>query len=798
MSPPKRRRPPAARARRRDALLLAGAVLFLALCFGKLEAFAGWDETFYLGQLSSLVEDGDVDVRNDALHSRLVPLELRRLLVTTLPGGGLMNTFGIGQALVYAPAYLAALPLRPWLGPERWNRAQLAALHLLALALTFAVVWFLFLWLRRAGLGRRRARLAALALLLGTPLLIYGVRSYTMSHLASAVAACLLVAAVHRLERRPTSLSAAACGVALGLAALVRWQDLLLGVILAVPAARLWRARAPLRRWLALAAAGGAGFVFVAALQCRVWGIERGEFLALPQGSDYFRLGAPRLGEFLFSGLSGLVPWTPLLALATAGLLLPWRLRLPRTWAWSGLAAILLQIYLSAAVADWWAGASYGQRRLTSTLPLVALGVANLVRRRGARWAPVVLALVCGWGLFTASVYRRGVQDLAPIFLGRPAGASSSGADRAGAIVQDPAAARRVARSWPLNPRLPDYRARLGEPPGAAGRALTLVLMASTVLGVALCAARPRRRRTRSMSAASATLVVVGALAALAHLRLAFGARPDPAERAAWREFALAAAAPRPDYARLDREIERLDAAGDAAPEAADAYRYVHLFSLWQRRLPGRGATALQALAARGLPAAEELERWAAAAGPGGRMLVVVPGRAGGVGPDVPPRRVVLRRIEPLATRALAVDFELELGGPAAAPAALVALVANDAPIFELGLAADGAATLRTALAEARVPGPWARGGRYQVRLVWRRPEERVDLEIWQGPARLRALSALGARAAAPRGEMVLRLGGTPPAGTTAAGAAPSAAVLDLRVAVAADPLPVVSKPESE
>ncbi|HZI63414.1 MAG TPA: hypothetical protein VFE44_01470, partial [Thermoanaerobaculia bacterium] len=197
------RRQPGEGARRRDALRLALAVLLLALCFGKLAAFSGWDETYYLGQLSSLVEDGDLDLRNDALHSRLVPFELRRLLLTTLPGGGLLNTFGVGQSLVYAPAYLAGLPLRALAGAERWNRAQLAALHLLALALTLAVAWFLFVWLRRAGLERRIALLGALALLLGTPLLVYGVRSYTMSHLASAAAACLFVAAVHRLERRP-------------------------------------------------------------------------------------------------------------------------------------------------------------------------------------------------------------------------------------------------------------------------------------------------------------------------------------------------------------------------------------------------------------------------------------------------------------------------------------------------------------------------------------------------------------------------------------------------------------------
>ncbi len=787
-----RRRRRGGRARRRDALRLAVAVLVLALCFGRLAAFDGWDETYYLGQLSSLVEDGDVDLRNDALHSRLVPFEMRRLLLTTLPGGGLMNTTGVGQALVYAPAYLAGLPLRPLAGAERWNRAQLAALHLLALALGIAIVWFLYAWLRRAGLRRPPALLGAVALLLGTPLLVYGVRSYPMSHLASAGAACLFVAAVHRLERRPRALAAAACGVVLGLVALVRWQDLLLGVALAVPAARLWRARAPLRRWLALTAAGGAGFALVASLQSRVWGIERGELVALPQGTAFFRLDAPQLGHLLLSGLSGLVPWTPLIAIATAALLLPWRLRLPRVWAWSGLAAILLQFYLSASVGDWWGGAAYGPRRLTSTLPFLALGVANLARSRLRSWAPWVLAAACVWGVFTANVYRRGVQDLAPVFLGRP---SEGGSERAGAIVHDPAAARRAARSWPLNPRLLDYRARPGEPPSAVGRVGTLALMTLGAIGAARGLAARRRGPWHGGLAAAAG---IAALAALAHLRLATGVRPDAAERAAWREFALAAAAPRPDYALLERTIESQENAADGAAPAAvgagDAYRYLHLFSLWQRRLPGRGATALEALAARGYPAAAELRRWADAAGPRGEMLVVVPGRAAALGGGGSPRRVPLRRVEPLGTGALAIDLDVQIAGPPRAPLAVAALLAAETAIFELAVLPDGETALRTPHVEARAPGPWARGGRFHVHLVWNRPEERVELEIRQGPALLRSIAAPAARAAAPRGELAVQLGGPAPGGS-AAPPAPLGTAFDLRVAVAATPLPVVSKP---
>src|SRR5262249_41945312 len=156
----------------------------------------GWDDSYYLLQVSSLAEDGDLDLRNDALHAALAPRDLQQFLTATLASGTLKNTFSIGSTVLWLPAYAARLPLRrpPAAGvAPRWTPAQLAALHLLSLALLTGVVWFLFRLLLHAGVGWPLAVLAAGAILAGTPLAVYGPAIYTMAHLPSAVTTSLLL-----------------------------------------------------------------------------------------------------------------------------------------------------------------------------------------------------------------------------------------------------------------------------------------------------------------------------------------------------------------------------------------------------------------------------------------------------------------------------------------------------------------------------------------------------------------------------------------------------------------------------
>jgi hypothetical protein len=189
-------------------------VLGLSLGLARLHDYRGWDQTFYLAQTSSLAEDGDVDLRDDFLHLQREPSTLLRALTTLRPNGAIENTFPIGTSVLWLPAYGLAMPLRGLTDEPtvRWSQVQLVALHLLSLSLMVWLVWAFDRWLRRMGIARRPAALAALALVLGTPLVIYGLRSYAGSHLATTVAVMLLVMATLKLEGRPTAAAALLLG----------------------------------------------------------------------------------------------------------------------------------------------------------------------------------------------------------------------------------------------------------------------------------------------------------------------------------------------------------------------------------------------------------------------------------------------------------------------------------------------------------------------------------------------------------------------------------------------------------
>jgi|HubBroStandDraft_3_1064219.scaffolds.fasta_scaffold00718_7 hypothetical protein len=623
--------PPRPRHRAAAAAVIAVAFAFgLFALRGEVRSRAGADDSYYLLQTSSLIEDGDLDLRNDVLASGFALHDRLALLTQTTPAGSLENEFSVGPALIWSPAYLAGLALRrtaPGEAAVRWSAAQRAALHLLSLLLLAGLAWFMLRLYALAGpaapLGA--GALAVAALLLGTPLLVYATSVYTMAHLPSAVAAALLVAAALALERNPVATRALLAGGALALVFLVRWQDLVFAALIAAALARR-----PWRRAGALALWAGLGFLVVASVQLHAWRLERGGWLAVPdpQGAGSFQWAHPALASFLSSGRSGLLAWSPVFALAAAGLLLPWRCRLPRRWAFAALAVLAAEIYLSAARGDWWGGHSFGPRRLSSCVPLLVLGLANL-GQLSSRLAAALLTAAIGWGLFAGQVYWSGVQDLSLVLRGTPS-ATGREIPAEPAVVSDPAEARARCARLSLSPPA-DYWAEETGASSWGGIAATWALIAAALgaLAVTLARASPR-------GLLGPALWCVLAAAAAAHLRFATGPHPAAAERAAWAGLARQWQAPPRQVALLlaGRPSGGMAVAPANAPTCgpsaesspAAAYCYLRMFLEWRAGDPDRARTLLAALLARGYPAAREASATLRAAERGGEVLRWIPG----------------------------------------------------------------------------------------------------------------------------------------------------------------------------
>ena len=103
----------------------------------------------------------------------------------------------------------------------------------------------------------------------------------------------------------------------------------------------------------------------------------------------------------LFDTEHGLLFWTPLAALAAAGLVL---LATRKSTRWIGVLTLLmfaLQAYIAGAVESWTVAGAFGQRRFVSLTPLLVLGIAAIVTAASAKsWSKGVVGaalVLCVW-----------------------------------------------------------------------------------------------------------------------------------------------------------------------------------------------------------------------------------------------------------------------------------------------------------------------------------------------------------------------------------------------------------------
>ncbi|HVO12413.1 MAG TPA: hypothetical protein VMX54_16840 [Vicinamibacteria bacterium] len=394
---------------RRHLWFLLG--LSLAATFVRWPSLDGWDDGFYVAQLTSAVGDRDLLLHDDLLALPSPLLNRLRMLTGIVGTGALANTFSIGPAFLHAsyswPLLLGARPSPLVL------RATLACG---ALGLLVVTVLAMVSFCERMGASRGTARVASvLAVALG-PLAIYGTRCTLDSHLPSAAAAALLCASFAAWLDTAAPRHALAAGLSAGLLAATRWQELVFVLALAPAAvACVMRGHGSRRERSLGAVLGVAGFGLVVSLQLLAWRIQFGSPLLIPQGGGYLHFADPALLPFLFSTYHGLLPWAPGFALGLAALLLvrPGVDLHHRLFVRGAQCLVPVALYLSACPSDWWGGASYGPRRLSALAPLVALGLAHalaLLRRPLVRVA--VVSALCAWAVFVTTAYLSDFDDL--------------------------------------------------------------------------------------------------------------------------------------------------------------------------------------------------------------------------------------------------------------------------------------------------------------------------------------------------------------------------------------------------
>jgi hypothetical protein len=173
-------------------------------------------------------------------------------------------------------------------------------------------------------------------------------------------------------------------GVLLGLAMLMRMQELGLGVALLLEAVLATIREQRFRSAVSWIKSGAVTLVIACATfvpQLIYWKCVYGEFFAVPQGAKYTRFGSPMIMELLYSARNGWFSTTPVAYAAVIGLLCaPRKLR---QVALILFVVVAVQVYLNSTIMDWWGMSSWGARRMCNvTLPLV-VGLSALLWRCG-------------------------------------------------------------------------------------------------------------------------------------------------------------------------------------------------------------------------------------------------------------------------------------------------------------------------------------------------------------------------------------------------------------------------------
>jgi hypothetical protein len=393
-----------AAAQRKGVIALMATIAFallLAIVFARAPhretpgaLFVGDGFGYYM-YLPSLVIDGDLDLTNQIAYH---PQQFEHWTFAPVPRTGrLGNIFQVGPALVWLPIFLAAhgvvLAFRLFgvhLGNNGFGWVYELPVYCASFAFGLVGVWHIWLLLKELW-GELVATVATALVVVASPVAAYLWFEPDMSHATSMTLVAMLFYRLQQIAtgRRRDLAAWTWVGALCGLIALVRLPDLIVAVGVAtvgfwalIDAGGKPQAGKPER--ITIIASGAtavlvAGVIFVP--QMLVWKVLYGKALSMPPNPFYTHIDwtKPDLVNYLFSTYHGLFSWTPILLAATGGLV--WgAIRGPSIMRWS-LAIFCLAAYFNSSIFEWWAGASFGERRMVDYAVVFALGFGYLLHR---------------------------------------------------------------------------------------------------------------------------------------------------------------------------------------------------------------------------------------------------------------------------------------------------------------------------------------------------------------------------------------------------------------------------------
>lgn len=321
--------------------------------------------------------------------------------------GHLDNHFAVGPAMLWAPFLVAAhgiVIIADAVGghivPDGFSRPYVVAMALSTALYGFGALWISFA-LARKFVPEGWAFAGTLGIWLASSLPIYMYFNPSWSHAQSAFMVAVFL--WYWLKRRNdrTVPQWLFLGLMAGLMMDVYYINAILLVLPLGESVASYLASANNRNGLQAGAMLGRDCAFSAGLigaflpTLITKKIIYGSLFNLGYTERWF-WNSPAFFKVLFSADHGFLTWTPVLALAVAGLVLFARRGRERTLGWSFLSVLIAYVYVIGCYQDWDGISSFGNRFFVSLTPLFVIGLAVFFQWLAAVFQPRRAAITAG------------------------------------------------------------------------------------------------------------------------------------------------------------------------------------------------------------------------------------------------------------------------------------------------------------------------------------------------------------------------------------------------------------------
>jgi len=400
------------------------------------------DEIEYYSYLRSLYKDGDLDFTNDyEMFVSRNPKEYKKsgfthtfLDLTTTTG--LKNNFApVGCSILWLPWFFmadvyvhGANLLGAEIPDDGFSAPYIKLVVYGSMFYGFLGILIIYSFLRRL-YGATSSLLSTALVWFATPVVYYMYVQAPMSHSCSLFIVSAFIWYWHKTLGRSDILRWALLGLMLGLAGLVREQNLFFVVILFAEAAELLRQKinkesnTSLKAIITGLATAGVVSSAVFSIQLIIYSILYGRFSPSPLVARKMHWDSPFSWGVLFNYSHGLFFWTPVIFFAVIGLIL-FSLR-ERFVGLTLMLAFLTQVYISGAVGSWHASGSFGHRRFINCSLIFAVGLGYLavqMLRKKIKIIPYFLAsLFILWNMQLIVQFAVKIMDRSQIDIGKAA-----------------------------------------------------------------------------------------------------------------------------------------------------------------------------------------------------------------------------------------------------------------------------------------------------------------------------------------------------------------------------------------